>query len=76
MNHGSASAMKILNVFEPKAFETDMLPSPCFATIRLANRFGNDVPAAVNVRPTAIEALYYSIDQTGNWTAQDCIGRE
>ena len=63
--------MKILKVFEPKAFETDMLPSPCFATIRLANRFGSDVPAAVNVRPTAIEALYYSIDQTGNWTAPD-----
>lgn len=44
--------MNTLKVLEPKAFETDMLPSPCFATIRLANRFGSEVPAAVKVSPT------------------------
>jgi hypothetical protein len=43
--------MKMLKVLDPNAFEMLMLPSPCFATIKLANRLGREVPAAVNVRP-------------------------
>ena len=42
--------MKMLKVLEPKAFETLMLPSPCFATISDANRFGSDVHAAPSQR--------------------------
>ena len=53
--------MNMLKVLEPKAFEMDILPSPCFATIKLANRFGSDVPAAVKVRPTTAASRTISI---------------
>ena len=50
-NQGSASAMKILNVFDPNAFDTDIVPRPCLATIIEENMLGREVPPAVRVRP-------------------------
>ena len=43
--------MKILNVFDPNAFDTDIVPSPCLATIIEENMLGREVPPAVRVRP-------------------------
>ena len=48
---GMESAMKMLKVFEPNAFDTAMFPSPCRATSTDAKRFGSEVLAAVTVRP-------------------------
>mmetsp|Transcript_22074 Transcript_22074/g.66151 ORF Transcript_22074/g.66151 Transcript_22074/m.66151 type:complete len:245 (-) Transcript_22074:210-944(-) len=43
--------MRMLNVFDPSALETAMLPRPRRATAIDAKRFGSDVPTAENVRP-------------------------
>mmetsp|Transcript_47915 Transcript_47915/g.119866 ORF Transcript_47915/g.119866 Transcript_47915/m.119866 type:complete len:212 (-) Transcript_47915:1278-1913(-) len=41
----------MLKTLEPNAFDTAMLPKPCWATSTDETRLGNDVPAAARVRP-------------------------
>ena len=56
-NHGSPSATKMLKTFDPNALHTAMSPSPFFAEMKLANRFGSDVPAAPIVSPMTSDGM-------------------
>lgn len=46
-----------MKTFDPNALHTAMSPSPFFAEMKLANRFGSDVPAAPIVSPMTSDGM-------------------
>merc|ERR1712113_693312 len=63
-SHGSGSPTVTSKMFEPMELLTAISPWPCLATMKLDNRSGTEVPAAMIVSPDTSEGIPTVLLQT------------